>query len=651
MVDALHSSHAAAGAGASSGDETDALRRHRQTVDALVVALRGGRATAVGWPQALPAGCEVEQVETHISTVLLAGDHALKLKKPLRLPFLDFSTLALREHGCQEELRVNRRTAPQLYLSVLPLTGRPEAPRLGGDGPAFDVGVWMRRFDGHRLYACLAREGRLTSAHVDDLARAVAAFQAAQAPSPPRWGAPSDALRWALDTLAELQALSASADLAPPIARAVAAPHELTEEPFEDLAARRVGHPDDQPDGQPVVQPFTQPFTQPVAQPVVHPVGHPDRQSDRKLVGQRLQSLERWTRERHAQIAPLMQHRREAGAVIEGHGDLHLGNIVEHEGRALLFDAIEFEPALRHADRMADLAFPFMDLLDHGLPRLAWRWLSQVLEAGGDHDGLPLLRWHAVYRALVRAKVGLLSAHQQPAGAARGAACARAWQRVALAQALAWPPAPPALVLSTGLSGSGKSTVALELVQSLGAVRVRSDVERKRLHGLVATDRPADPAQLYHPLATVRTYERLAQIARLALEGGVSVVVDAVFNRRSEREALREVARACGATFAMLECRAPDRVLAQRVTSRCAAGRDASDADAAIVELQRRSREPLDAREGLHQGPRVVTLDTDCAPEVLRERLDGWLRGWGVSVLEDARPSGAEIDRDRSKTV
>ena len=631
MVDALHSSHAAAGAEASSGDETDALRRHRQTVDALVVALRGGRATAVGWPQALPAGCEVEQVETHISTVLLAGDHALKLKKPLRLPFLDFSTLELRERCCQEELRVNRRTAPQLYLSVLPLTGRPEAPRLGGDGPVFDVGVWMRRFDGHRLYGRLARDGRLTSAHVDDLARAVAAFQAAQVPSPPRWGAPSDALRWALDTLAELQALAASADLAPPTARAVAAPREPTKEPV----ARRVGHPDEQPDGQPD------------AQLVGHPVGHPDR----KPVGERLQSLERWTRERHTQIVPLMQHRREAGAVIEGHGDLHLGNIVEHEGRALLFDGIEFDPALRHADRMADLAFPFMDLLDHGLPRLAWRWLSQVLEAGGDHDGLPLLRWHAVYRALVRAKVGLLSARQQSADAARDAACARAWQRVALAQALAWPPAPPALVLSTGLSGSGKSTVALELVQSLGAVRVRSDVERKRLHGLVATDRPADPAQLYHPLATVRTYERLAQIARVALEGGVSVVVDAVFNRRSEREALREVARACGATFAMLECRAPDRVLAQRVTSRRAEGRDASDADAAIIELQRRSREPLDAREGLHQDPRVATLDTDCAPEVLRERLDGWLRGWGVSALEDAGPSGADIERDRKKTV
>jgi aminoglycoside phosphotransferase family enzyme/predicted kinase len=580
-------------------DEAAALRAHRQCVEALVNALRTGRGAAVGWPQALPAGCEVEQVQTHISTVLLAGDHALKLKKPLRLPFLDFSTLARRAHCCEEELRVNRRTAPQLYLAVLPLTGGLEAPQLGGPGPVFDVGVWMRRFDGRRLYACLAREGRLTAAHVDALAQAVAAFQAAQAPSPASWGDPAEALRWALDTLAELHTLAASADLAPPAGASSAAP--------------------DAPDG--------------------------------PQIRQALQALERWTRERHAQIALLMQHRREAGAVIEGHGDLHLGNIVEHEDRALLFDAIEFDPALRHADRMADLAFPFMDLLDHAQPRLAWRWLSQVLEAGGDHDGLPLLRWHAVYRALVRAKVDLLSARQQPAGAARDAACARAWERVALAQALAWPPAPPALVLSTGLSGSGKSTVALELVQSLGAVRVRSDVERKRLYGLAATDRPADPAQLYHPQATVRTYERLAQIARVALEGGVSVVVDAVFNRRSEREALREVARACGATFAVLECRAPDRVLAQRVTSRRAAGRDASDADAAVVELQRRSREPLDAREGLHQDPRVATVDTDCAPEVLRGRLEGWLRGWGVSVLEDAGPSGVDIDRDRKRTV
>ena len=572
-------------------DDAAALRAHRQCVQALVNALRTGRGAAVGWPQALPAGCEVEQVQTHISTVLLAGDHALKLKKPLRLPFLDFSTLARRAHCCEEELRVNRRTAPQLYLAVLPLTGGPEAPQLGGPGPVFDVGVWMRRFDGRRLYACLAREGRLTAAHVDTLAQAVAAFQAAQAPSPAGWGDPAEALRWALDTLAELHTLAASADLAPPAGASSAAPDA--------------------------------------------PAGPQIRQT--------LQALERWTGERHAQIAPLMRRRREAGAVIEGHGDLHLGNIVEYEGRALLFDAIEFDPALRHADRQADLAFPFMDLLDHGVPRLAWRWLSQVLEAGGDHDGLPLLRWHAVYRALVRAKVGLLSACQLPAGAARDAACARAWQRVALARALAWPPA-PALVLSTGLSGSGKSTVALELVQALGAVRVRSDVERKRLHGLAATDRPADPAQLYHPQATVRTYERLAQIARAALEGGVSVVVDAVFNRRSEREALREVARACGATFAVLECRAPDGVLAQRVQARQAEGRDASDADAAIVELQRRTRELLGPDEGLGLDPRVAVIDTDCTPDERRARLEAWLRLWAGSVLQDRGAMVQDID-------
>ncbi|MGA1318189.1 MAG: AAA family ATPase, partial [Rubrivivax sp.] len=297
-----------------------------------------------------------------------------------------------------------------------------------------------------------------------------------------------------------------------------------------------------------------------------------------------------------------------------------------------------------------DLALPFMDLLDHGVPRLAWRWLSQVLEAGGDHDGLPLLRWHAVYRALVRAKVGLLSACQLPAGAARDAACAHAWQRVALARALAWPAA-PALVLSTGLSGSGKSTVALDLVQALGAVRVRSDVERKRLHGLAATDRPADPAQLYHPQATVRTYERLAQIARAALEGGVSVVVDAVFNRRSEREALREVARACGATFAVLECRAPDGVLAQRVRARQAEGRDASDADAAIVELQRRTREPVGPEEGLGRDPRVAVIDTDCTPDERRARLETWLRLWAGSVLQDRGAMVQDIDPMVERTV
>ena len=523
--------------------DPDALSSHHALVRALM--------RREAWPEPLPADARFELIETHISSLLLAGDGVLKLKKPLRLPFLDFSTPDLRRHFCEEEVRLNRRTAPQLYRAVLPVTGPPPAPRLGGPGPAIDWALWMHRFDNRQLYDRLAQAGALTADHVDALAAEIAAFHAALPTSPPAFGDPAVAQRWAADNLRELQALAAGL---PDAARA------------------------------------------------------------------QLAALAPWNAARAQQLQPLLAQRRAAGAVVEGHGDLHLGNIVQHQGRPLLFDALEFNPELRHGDRLNDLAFAFMDLLAHGLPRLAWRLLSLTLEASGDHDALPLLRWFASYRALVRAKVALIQAGQAP-GVAGAPQRAAALERIELAQRLAFPPA-PRIVLTSGLSGSGKSTVALQLAEALGAVRVRSDVERKRLHGLAATERPTDAAQLYNPDSTARTYARLAEVARVALAGGVSVVLDAAFLRRAERAALQRLAAEHGVDYALVLCEASPATLAARIGQRQADGRDPSDADLAVLQLQQRVREPL--ADGERASARV--LDTEGPREAVAARAEALFR-------------------------
>lgn len=461
-----------------------------------------------------------ETRQTHISSLLLAGDDVFKFKRPVKLPFVDFSTAAQRRHYCEEELRLNRRTAPQLYRSVVDIAGEPA--------------LWMRRFDDAQLFEVLAREGRLTAAHIDALALRIARFQATLPPSPAGLDVAGTVQRWARDNHRELAGLV-----------------------------------------------------------------------DDDLSGE-LSDLADWSDARGAALAPLMHARHAAGAVVEGHGDLHLGNIVWHDGRPLLFDALEFNAELRHADRIADPAFTFMDLLDHGQHGLAWRLMSQWLEAGGDWDALPMLRWNAGYRALVRAKVAWLQGQVDPAR-----------RRIALARRLALPPAAdaPQLVLTTGLSGSGKSTVAAMLVQALGAVRVRSDVERKRLHGLGPTARVADPATLYNAESTARTYARLAEIARAALAGGVRVIIDAAFLRRAERDAMRRLAAEAGVRFRLVECTAPAATLAERIHQRQATMRDASDADEAVLALQQRVAEPLAADEG------AELLSTDGTLDHLAERV------------------------------
>ncbi len=281
----------------------------------------------------------------------------------------------------------------------------------------------------------------------------------------------------------------------------------------------------------------------------------------------------------------------------EGHGDLHLGNIVMVDGEPLPFDGIEFNPALRHTDTMADAAFVFMDLWRHGQPRQAWRFASAYAERGGDFAGLALMPFFAVYRALVRAQVAAIRGD----GAALQRDLRVAGELARLRRTR------PLLLLTSGLSGSGKSTVALELLQALGAVRVRSDVERKRLAGLAATARPT-PEQsgpLYGSAMTRRTYARLGTLAGMLLAAGLNVIVDAAALRRHERDALRALAAAHGAEFRLVECVAPEAVLRARIAHRAAEGRDASDAGQEVLSLQLRACEIPASEEA------ALRLDTD----------------------------------------
>jgi aminoglycoside phosphotransferase family enzyme/predicted kinase len=481
------------------------------------------------WPAPAPTTFEV--LETHLSSVVLAGPYAVKLKKPLALDFVDFSTLERRHHYCREELRLNQRTAAAWYVDVLPVTGTPDAPRVGGPGEPIEWALRMRRFDQALLLDRMAARGELTGAHADALARTIAAFHAALSASPAAYGDPAMALRFAR---ANLHTLAASG-----------------------------------------------------------------------LEPDAVEALRAWTETRFEAIAPAMARRRALGFVREGHGDLHLGNIAWLDGAPVPFDALEFDPSLRHLDVLGDAAFAFMDLLDHGLPGLAWRWFSGYLEHGGDYLGLPLWRWFAVYRALVRAKVAAI----------------RAGQADTLAGALARPRAPALLVMTTGVSGSGKSTVARRLVEALGGVGVRSDVERKRLHGMAATARPDAKAGLYERAATVRTYARLADVARAALQGGVTLVVDAAFLRRDERDAMRALARTLGTRCVTVECAAPEAVLHERLTRRAQSNADASDATVEVLRMQLRSRDPLAPDEG------AIVLDTDRPLAELAARVDALAAG------------------------
>ncbi|KWT94086.1 MULTISPECIES: bifunctional aminoglycoside phosphotransferase/ATP-binding protein [unclassified Variovorax] len=465
-------------------------------------------------------GEAVSLVETHISWVLLTSQLAYKLKKPVSLGFVDFSTLPLRKHFCEEEVRLNRRLAPSLYLGVVAVCGTTRAPRIG-EGDPIDFAVCMRRFPEDDLLQSLLEAGRLEDRHLEQFGQRLAAFHAqAQIAAPAsEFGAPDQVGRPAVDALARLRT---------------------------DAGA------------------------------------------------QRTRSLQAWIFEQGKALRTAWFARQRNGAVRECHGDLHLANVVLIDDHLTAFDCIEFDPALRWIDVMSDVAFLTMDLQAHGRRDLAFRFLDAYLQHSGDYAGVPVLRFYEVYRALVRAWVARLRVH---AGAGLGQtvepdylACAT---RLAQTSSTA-----PRLMLTHGLSGSGKSTMAAALLAAAGAIRIRSDVERKRLFGLAAHQRSVDQhAEIYTQDATQRTFARLAECARTALQAGYPVIVDAAFLRRDERLAFRALAAELRVPFSILRCRAGEAVLRRRVAARDAQGRDASEATLDVLERQLATQEPLDPAE------------------------------------------------------
>jgi uncharacterized protein len=466
-------------------------------------------------PQAYePPPATIERIDTHASVVFLAGPLAYKVKRAVKYPFLDFSTLERRHEACLNELRVNRRTAPQLYLEVVPVTlGENGTFHLGGDGQAVEWVLQMLRFDQAKLFDRMATDGRLELAAMPRLAEVITAFH----DSADRVLGPDQAVLPLADVLGDNAETFATSDIVP------------------KQAAEELAHQ---------------------------------------------------SRERLAALSPLLEARASGGYVRHCHGDLHLRNIVKIDGVPVLFDAIEFDDRLATIDVLYDLAFLLMDLGKRGLLPHANAVLTAYLDAEGSTGnliGLATLPLFLSMRAAIRAKVELLRARM---ASDDQAIVAREEARAYLDLAQNFlAPAAPRLIAIGGLSGTGKSAVAHAVAPFIGAfpgaVIVRSDVERKRLFGVAPSERL--PASAYAPEIADRVYAIGRKRALMALEGGHSVIVDAVQAKKEERDALASLGVETGVPFSGLWLEAPARVMRDRVAARTG---DVSDATPEVVDAQ-----------------------------------------------------------------
>lgn len=480
---------------------------------------------------------------THISWVVLTGRFAYKIKKPVHFVFIDASTLERRHYLCEEELRLNRRFAPDLYLEVVPIVRDGARLRVGGNGEPVEFAVRMHEFDPSQELAAQLAQNAVTADDMISFAERIAGAHAR---------ADVAAAQGPLGSFKSVRAAM-----------------------LDNLALLRT-----------------------------HLVSAPE-----------LKQLERfasWTDDSLARLEPLIHTRRQSGMVRECHGDLHARNIVRWRQQWLPFDCLEFDPGLRWVDVMSDVAFLFMDLMSRHHPDLAHEFLSGYLERTGDYEGLRLLPLHAAYLALVRAKVDALGA--ETAGPEeRHALESRLAERLSIALRF-MDAESPALIIMHGVTASGKSWLSERLVSAIPALRIRSDLERKRLAGIAPLARREFGVGEgdYAATTTQRTYDRLLECAESALDGACSVIIDATFLNPVHREMFRSLASRRRCRFLIVSCVSSTATLETRLDKRAQCGLDPSEATRAVLWQQLQSQQPLTTDE-LRQ---TVLVDTSQAGSI-----------------------------------
>lgn len=463
-----------------------------------------------------------EVIETHISWVLLTGEYVYKIKKPVNFGFLDFSTLEKRCFYCEEELRLNRRLAPQLYLDVVPIYGSESHPRLSGQGNAIEYAVKMRQFPQSMQLDRLLEKRGLDISLMDNLAQKVAQFH-------------------------------------------LSIPSVDKESSYGDIEH--------------------------IQQPVLENFSHIRACIEDKTITSLLGKLEYWTQQQLQKLSHAISLRKKQGYVRECHGDMHLRNIALWQDEIVIFDCIEFNENFYWIDVISEIAFLVMDLEDRHQDAMAQRFLNSYLEITGDYEGLTLLRFYQVYRAMVRAKVAALRLGQGQ-GSKEHTQTAREFKQYLKLAERYTKATTPTLLINSGLSGSGKSVGARLLAEKFPAIRIRSDVERKRLFS-------ANEEKLYSAEATQKTYARLLEIARYLLSAGYSVIIDAANLKFWQRNLFIDLSKSMHIQYFILAYQAEEAILKQRVQGRAQRGDDASDATIEVLKNQLEHHELLSAEEKL----------------------------------------------------
>lgn len=476
----------------------------------------------------------IEVIETHISWVILTGQFAYKVKKPIDLGFVNYVSLERRKHFCDLEVELNRRFAPDLYLGVVPIWETSNGIKAGQvneatppGGLVVEYAVKMRQFRQSEIAACHLADSEIPASMVEAFGKSLSDFHST--------------IESAIPTLSTVQPACVAGD---------------------------------------AMDNFT----------VLNDFFGTDVRSDL------LARLKAWTEEEISQLSSTFERRLWQGKVKRCHGDLHLKNIICLPNQLQAFDGIEFNAQLQLIDVLSELAFPVMDFCARGRADLGWRLMNAYLESTGDYLDLRVLRFYLVYRALVRAKVTTLTPansseterKKHATGKTEYARKAGTWDKYLDTASYFAFSLKPKLVITHGFSGSGKSTTAIQQIDQQGGIRIRSDSERHRLASRFRIKNQ------YAPEMTDWIYRHLLDSAKSCLSSGFPVYVDATFLKFDQRNPFQELSESMSVDFEILDCDADYEELCRRIRER---KDDPSEANQNILDRQMKFHEPLTTDE------------------------------------------------------
>jgi aminoglycoside phosphotransferase family enzyme/predicted kinase len=485
----------------------------------------------------------IEIIQTHISVVFISERFVYKVKKPVDFGFLDFTSLEKRKHFCEEELRLNQRISPQVYLGLQPIYEKDGGLSFEGPGEIVEYAVKMKKLPLERQMKRLFKSGKLGKEDLSRLAKKLAEFHrnAATGGEIDEYGSP----------------------------RVV---KFNTDENFEQ----------------------TMDF-----------IG-------RAIEKEQFDALLRYTNNFLAENEVLFQARIDAGKIRDCHGDLHMEHILFAD-EIVIFDCIEFTPRFRCGDVVAEIAFLAMDLDYHGAFELSDTLIEYYKDASQDREIDELLTFYKVYRAYVRGKVTSFQLGDPSiSGEAKREATETARRYFNLAYSYIMP-VNPVLIAVGGIMGSGKSTLSKGLCERLDIEMIRSDQVRKEMAGLPAEEHIFVDygSDIYSPEFTAKVYEEVVRRAVATANQGKSVIIDASFKTRAQRELAAEAALEAKVRFVLLLCFCSEENIRKRLKEREDREGEISDGRLEILSKQVKDFAPAESAPGVP----TYTIDTDPPPQ------------------------------------